>query len=104
MVLLIVIYSCYLHTTSIHATSPTTAITSTVMPKVDEEEAFKAGIKYRPPHLLVKTSGENWVFQPHPEPYETIATNVLDHYAHYKKDEIDETCILTYFYVGGTGT
>ena len=46
----------------------------------------------------------DWTFQPHPELYKTLATNVLDHYAHYKKDEIDKTYIPAYFYLGGAGT
>jgi hypothetical protein len=74
------------------------------LPKVDAEEAFKGGIKYVAPHSLVGTSGSKWVFQPHPELYETIATNVLEHYAHYKRNEIDKTYIPTYFYLGGAGT
>jgi hypothetical protein len=45
-----------------------------------------------------------WKFQPHPELYETLATNVLNHYAHYKKNEIDEAYIPAYFYLGGAGT
>ena len=46
----------------------------------------------------------NWTFQPHPELYEALATNVLDHYTHYKNDEIDKTYIPAYFYLGGAGT
>jgi hypothetical protein len=52
----------------------------------------------------VGTSGSDWVFQPHPELYKTIATNVLEHYAYYKSNEIDKTYIPTYFYLGGAGT
>src|SRR5438128_2642652 len=78
--------------------------TITSLSKVDAEEVFRAGIKYKPPRPLVKTSGVNWTFQPHPELYETLATNVLDHYVHYKRDEIDKTYIPTYFYLGGAGT
>jgi hypothetical protein len=72
--------------------------------KVDAEEAFKAGIKYTPPNPLVKTSGKDWVFQPHPDLYETLATNVFDHYAHYKSNTIDKTYTPAYFYLGGAGT
>jgi len=71
---------------------------------VDAEEAFKTGIEYKPPRPLVKTRGVDWTFQPHPELYETLATNVLEHYDHYKKDEIDKTYIPAYFYLGGAGT
>jgi hypothetical protein len=46
----------------------------------------------------------DWTFQPHPELYETLATNVLEHYAYYKKDAIDKTYIPAYFYLGGAGT
>jgi hypothetical protein len=68
------------------------------------EEAFKAGIKYKPPRSLVKSSGADWTFQPHPELYKTLATNVLTHYDSYKKNQIDKTYIPTYFYLGGAGT
>src|SRR5438270_5358826 len=57
-----------------------------------------------PPDSLVHTSGQNWVFQPHPELYETLATNVLEHYQHYTRNEIDKTYIPSYFYLGGAGT
>ena len=50
------------------------------------------------------TSGENWVFQPHPELYETLATNVLEHYGYYKRNRIDKTYIPAYYYLGGAGT
>jgi hypothetical protein len=46
----------------------------------------------------------NWTFQPHPELYEILATNVLNHYVRYKSDEIDKTYIPAYFYLGGAGT
>jgi hypothetical protein len=72
--------------------------------KVDVRDAFKAGIKYTPPHSLVGTSGKNWAFQPHPDLYETLATNVLGHYAYYKSNHIDKTYIPAYFYLGGAGT
>ena len=68
------------------------------------EEAFQAGIKYTPPHPFVSTSGVNWVYQPHPDLYKTLATNVLEHYTYYKKDEIDKTYIPSYFFLGGAGT
>jgi hypothetical protein len=76
----------------------------TGLSKEDAEEAFKTGIKYTPPDCLLHTSGKNWTFQPHPKLYETLATNVLEHYIHYKRDEIDETYIPIYFYLGGAGT
>ena len=72
--------------------------------KVDAEDYFKNGIEYRPPRLLVGTKGKNWAFQPHPELYETLATNVCKHYAHYKDNDIDKTYIPAYFYLGGAGT
>jgi len=72
--------------------------------KKDAEEAFKAGIKYRPPRSLVSTSGVGWAYQPHPDLYETLATNVLEHYNHYKEDRICKTHIPTYFFLGGAGT
>ena len=72
--------------------------------KVDAEDAFKTGIKYKTPDSLVGTSGSNWAFQPHPELYETIARNVLEHYARYKSNQIDKTYIPAYFYLGGAGT
>ena len=68
------------------------------------EEAFKAGIKYKPPRPLVKTSGADWTFQPHPELYKTLARNVFDYYDSYKRNRIDKTYIPTYFYLGGAGT
>src|ERR1700733_13456182 len=67
-------------------------------------DAFPAGIRYMPPPPLVNTTGANWKFQPHPELYETLATNVLEHYIHYKNNEIDKTYIPAYFYLGGAGT
>jgi hypothetical protein len=73
-------------------------------PKVNATEAFKVGIKYKPPRSLVRTSGEDWVFQPHPELYKTLATNVLKHYGYYKRNKIDKTYIPAYFYLGGAGT
>jgi hypothetical protein len=78
--------------------------TLTGLPKRDIEEAFKGGIPYTAPRPLVGTSGSDWVFQPHRELYETIATNVLEHYDHYKKNKIDKTYIPAYFYLGGAGT
>jgi len=44
------------------------------------EDAFKAGIKYKPSHPLVQTSGKDWIFQPHPKLYEILAGNVFEHY------------------------
>lgn len=72
--------------------------------KVDVERAFKAGIKYTPPDPLLSTSGVNWVYQPHTDLYKTLATNVLKHYNHYKRDKINKTYIPSYFYLGGAGT
>src|SRR5947207_3283317 len=95
------------HPLSLHEDINSSALTHTTITspsKVDAEDDFKAGIKYKPPLPLVKTSGKNWIFQPHPELYETLATNVLENYAHYKKNNIDETYIPTYFYLGGAGT
>jgi hypothetical protein len=72
--------------------------------KIWIEEAFQAGIKYLPPNFLLRTSGKDWVYQPHQDLYKILATNVLEHYAHYKKNEIDKTYIPIYFYLGGAGT
>src|SRR6516225_8309648 len=77
---------------------------STGLSIVYADEAFKFGIKYKPPHSLVGTSGADWVFQPHPELYETLAANVLEHYINYRNNKIDKTYIPTYFYLGGAGT
>jgi hypothetical protein len=74
------------------------------LPKVYATDAFKGGIKYKPPYSLVGTSGEKWVFQPHPELYETLATNVLEHYGYYKRNQIDKTYTPTHSYLGGAGT
>jgi hypothetical protein len=76
----------------------------TGLSKVYVRDAFKAGIKYTPPHPLVSTSGVNQAYQPHPDLYETLATPVLEHYTHYKKDQIDKTYIPAYFYLGDAGT
>ena len=76
----------------------------TGMLKVHAEDAFKVGIKYTPPDPLVDTSGKDRVFQQHPDLYQTLATNVLAHYKHYKKDQIDKTYIPLYLYVGDPGT
>jgi len=71
---------------------------------IDAEEAFKTGIKYTTPRSLVDTSGKDGVFQPYPDLYEILARNVLDHYEHYKKDEISKSYIPIYLYLGGPGT
>lgn len=68
------------------------------------EDAFKAGIRYKRPRSLVKSSGKNWVFQPHPDLYKTLAPNVLEHYTQYKNDNVDKTYAPIYFYLGGAGT
>jgi len=67
-------------------------------------DAFKAGIPYRPPSPLLNSSGVNWVFQPHPELYKIIASNVLEHYTKYKGNRVDKTYAPIYFYLGGAGT
>ena len=72
--------------------------------KLDVLAAFKDGINYMPPHPLVGTSGSDWVFQPHPDLYETLATNVLQHYECYSSNKIDKTYMPIYFYLGGAGT
>jgi hypothetical protein len=43
-------------------------------------------------------------FQPHPDLYEELATNVFKHYSYYKKDQIDKAYIPSYLYLGGAGT
>ena len=68
------------------------------------EDAFKAGIPYKPPRPLLNTSGLNWAFQPHPELYKIIGPNVLDHYSIYKANQMDKTYVPIYFYLGGAGT
>jgi hypothetical protein len=72
--------------------------------KVYVEDAFQSGIRYSPPDPLVATTGIKWVYQPPPDLYEVLATNVLDHYTHYKRNEMDKTYIPTYFFLGGAGT
>jgi len=67
-------------------------------------DAFKGGIRYHSPQPLLYTSGANWVFQPHPELYKTIAPNVLEHYIKYKENQVDKTYAPIYFYLGGAGT
>ena len=76
----------------------------TVSPKVDIRKAFKTGLEYIPPHSLVSTRGKDWTFQPHRDLYSILAMNVLEHYDHYKRDEIDKNYIPSYFYLGGAGT
>jgi hypothetical protein len=68
------------------------------------ENAFKAGVPYKPPRALLYTSGANWVFQPHPELYEMIASHTLEHYTKYRENQIDKTYAPIYFYLGGAGT
>ena len=68
------------------------------------QDTFKAGIPYKSPRSLVKTSGKNWKFQPHPDLYESLAPNVLEHYTQYKNDNVDKTYAPIYFYLGGAGT
>jgi hypothetical protein len=72
--------------------------------KVYVEDAHQSGIKFEDPNPLVSTTGIKWAYQPPPDLYEILATNVLDHYAHYKENEIDKTYIPTYFFLGGAGT
>ena len=68
------------------------------------EQAFKAGIKYKPPRPLLNSSGVDWVFQPHQDLYKTIVPNLLLHYSQYKKHKVDKTYAPMYFYLGGAGT
>jgi len=68
------------------------------------EYAFKAGIRYKHPRSLVGTSGKDWTFQPHPDLYKILGSNVLEHYGYYKSNNIDKTYIPSYFYLGGAGT
>ena len=56
------------------------------------------------PDSLVGTSGKDWTFQPHPDLYEILGSNVLEHYGYYKSNNIDKTYIPSYFYLGGAGT
>lgn len=84
--------------------APPPSAQSTNPSKTRVEDVFRAGIKYQVPRPLLRTSGTEWAFQPHPNLYETLATNVFQHYAHYKRDEIDKTYIPSYFYVGGART
>ena len=65
------------------------------------EDAFKAGIKYKPPRPLSNSSSIDWVFQPHPDLYKILVPNVLEHYAKYKINIIDETYASVYFYLEG---
>jgi len=69
-----------------------------------EKDAFKAGIPYKPPRPLLNSSGVDWVFQPHPNLYKTLAPHVLEHYTQYRKDRVDKTYAPIYFYLGGAGT
>jgi hypothetical protein len=71
--------------------------------KAHAEDVFKDGIPYTAPYPLVSTSGIDWVFQPHPRLYDMLATNVLEHYTHYKNNRVDKTYIPAYFYLGGAG-
>ena len=66
--------------------------------------AFRDGIKYEAPESFLESSGEDWVFQPHPKLYGELGTNVLEHYASYKNNKMDKTYIPAYFYLGGAGT
>jgi hypothetical protein len=68
------------------------------------KDVYEAGIEYKRPRPLVKSSGRNWVFQPSPDLYERLASNVLEHYTQYKKGNIDKIYAPIYFYLGGAGT
>jgi hypothetical protein len=68
------------------------------------KDVFEAGIEYKRPRSLVKSSGRNWVFQPSPDLYERLASNVLEHYTQYKMGNIDKIYAPIYFYLGGAGT
>jgi hypothetical protein len=68
------------------------------------QDTFKAGIPYKSPRSLVKTSGKNWNFQPHPDLYKSLAPHILEHYTQYKKDNVDKIYAPIYFYRGGAGT
>jgi hypothetical protein len=72
--------------------------------KVDVKDIPKDKIRYKRPRPLVKSSGKNWVFQPHPDLYKTLAPNVLEHYTQYKNGNVDKTYAPIYFYRGGAGT
>jgi hypothetical protein len=68
------------------------------------KDAYEGGILYKRPRPLVKSSGRNWVFQPAPDLYERLASNVLEHYTQYKMGNIDKIYAPIYFYLGGAGT
>jgi len=69
--------------------------------KVDVKDAPKDKFKYKPPPSLVKSSSGNWVFQPHPDLYKTLAPHVLEQYAAYKSNTNDKSNTPMYFYLGG---
>jgi len=68
------------------------------------EDAFKNGIPYQPPEALLKTSGIDWEFQPHPKLYDLLGDQTLIHYKMYSLDRADKTYVGTFFYLGGAGT
>ena len=67
------------------------------------KDAFKAGIKYKPPRPLLNSIGKNWVFQPHLDLYKKLAPPVLDQYATHKSNTNDKSNTPMYFYLGETG-
>jgi hypothetical protein len=67
-------------------------------------DAFPDGLRYRTPFPLLQTSGQDWVFQPHPKLYEMLAENTIDHYRHYMNNKIDKAAIPSYFFIGPAGS
>jgi hypothetical protein len=68
------------------------------------KRCFQARNQVQAPRPLLNSSGKDWVFQPHPNLYKTLAPNVLEHFTAYKNNNVDKVYAPIYFYLGGAGT
>ncbi|KAG0372990.1 hypothetical protein BGX24_012316 [Mortierella sp. AD032] len=72
--------------------------------KRDLLEAFPNGLPYQRPAPLVETTGSTWTYQPDPTLYDTLRSEIKDHYHYFTKGMIDQTYMLLYLFLCGAGT
>ncbi|KAN0070583.1 hypothetical protein V8E54_011452 [Elaphomyces granulatus] len=67
------------------------------------KQAFPKGLRYQPPHALVKDGGARWVYQQHEEMEELVRPALIEHFEAYTKNSMDKTNTPIYFFLGGAG-
>ncbi|KAF9310054.1 hypothetical protein BG003_008980 [Podila horticola] len=62
------------------------------------------GLPYQMPGPLLRTSGVNWTYQPHPELFTALRPAIKDHYDDFKGDRRHKSTMPLYLFLSGAGT